>query len=123
MFLSERMLDRVQATDEQKTRIREIMMAARKDLQARRDEDKALRDQGAKLFSQAEIDPKAIESLRAQAMARRDAASKRMTQAMVEASRVLTPAQRQQLAQYAEHRRDMMRRHHEERRTLEAPRS
>jgi Spy/CpxP family protein refolding chaperone len=123
MFLSEPMLNRIQATAEQKTRIREIMMAARKDLQAQRGDAKALRDQGMKLFSQPEIDPKAIEEFRVQSMARHDAASKRMTQAMIEAGQVLTPEQRQQLAQYSDHRREMMRRHHEERRALEAPRS
>jgi Spy/CpxP family protein refolding chaperone len=75
------------------------------------------------LLTQPDIDPKAIEDLRAQAMARHDAASKRMTQAMVEASQVLTPAQRQQIAQHVEQRREMMRRHHDERRAHEAPRS
>jgi Spy/CpxP family protein refolding chaperone len=123
MVLSEHMLDRVQASPEQKARIREIMIAARKDLQARRDDGKALREQSMKLLTQPDIDPKAIEDLRAQAMARHDAASKRMTQAMVEASQVLTPAQRQQIAQHVEQRREMMRRHHDERRVHEAPRS
>ncbi len=122
-FLSDRALDRIQATPEQKTRIREILMTARKDLQAQRSEGQSLREQSMKLFSQPEIDPKAIEDLRAQVMARRDAASKRMTQAMVEASQVLTPAQRQQLAQHGDSRREMMRRHHEERRALGTPRS
>ena len=123
MVLSEHMLDRVQASPEQKARIREIMIAARKDLQARRDDGKALREQSMKLLTQPDIDPKAIEDLRAQAMARHDAASKRMTQAMVEASQVLTPAQRQQIAQHVVQRREMMRRHHDERRAHEAPRS
>lgn len=123
MVLSEHMLDRVQASPEQKARIREIMMAARKDLQAQRDGGKALREQGMKLLTQPDIDPKAIEDLRAQAMARHDAASKRMTQAMVEASQVLTPAQRQQIAQHVEQRREMMRRHHDGQRQHQAPQS
>jgi Spy/CpxP family protein refolding chaperone len=123
MVLSERMLDRVQATPEQKVRIREIMMAARKDLQAQRHEGKALREQGMKLLTQPDIDPKAVEDLRAQAMARHDAASKRMTQAMVEATQVLTPAQRQQIAQHVERRREMMRRHHDGQRHHQAPQS
>lgn len=123
MVLSERMLDRVQATPEQKVRIREIMMAARKDLQAQRHEGKALREQGMKLLTQPDIDPKAVEDLRAQAMARHDAASKRMTQAMVDASQVLTPAQRQQIAQHVEQRREMMRRHRDGQHQHQAPRS
>jgi Spy/CpxP family protein refolding chaperone len=123
MVLSEHMLDRVQASPEQKARIREILMVARKDLQARRDDGKALREQSMKLLTQPDIDPKAIEELRAQAMARHDAASKRLTQAVVEASQVLTPEQRQQLAQHMEQRRERMHRHHEERRAPQAPRS
>lgn len=122
-WMSERMLDRLQATPEQKTRIREIMAAARKDLQAQRADGRSLRDQGMQLFAQPEIDAKAIEALRAQAMARRDAASKRMTQAMVEAGQVLTPAQRQQLAQHMAQRQERMRRHHEGHGAPQAPRS
>jgi protein CpxP len=122
-FLSERALDRVQATPEQKSRIRDIMTAARRDVQAQQADGRSLRDERMQLFSQPEIDAKAVENLRAQAMARRDAASKRMTQAMVEAGQVLTPVQRQQLAQHSDQRREMMRRHREERRALEAPRS
>ncbi len=123
VWMSERMLDHLQATPEQKTRIREILSAARKDLQSQRADGRSLRDQGMRLFAQPEIDAKAIEELRAQAMARRDAASKRMTQAMVEASQVLTPAQRQQLAQHLAQRQERMRRHHEGHGAPQAPRS
>jgi len=122
-WMSERMLDHVQASPEQKTRIREIMIAARKDLQAQRADGQSMRDQSMKLFAQPDVDAKAIEALRAQAMARRDAASKRMTQAMVEAAQVLTPAQRQQLAQHMAQRQERMRRHHEGHGAPQAPRS
>jgi Spy/CpxP family protein refolding chaperone len=46
-----------------------------------------------------------------------------MTQALVDAGRVLTPEQREKLAAHAKQRRDMMHRHHQERRALEAPKS
>jgi Spy/CpxP family protein refolding chaperone len=52
--------------------------------------------------------------------ARQDQASKRMLQAMLEASRVLSPEQRQQLAERANKRGAMAKRHHQERRSLEA---
>jgi Spy/CpxP family protein refolding chaperone len=52
-----------------------------------------------------------------------DAASKRMTGVMLEIARVLTPAQRQQIAADVKQRSEMMQRHHRERRALDAPRS
>jgi Spy/CpxP family protein refolding chaperone len=76
------------------------------------------------LFTQPTVDANAAESLRQQMLARHDAASKRMMQAMLDVSRVLTPEQRQQLAQHMKQRRDMMERHMKERRQLDgaAPR-
>ena len=52
-------------------------------------------------------------------LSRHDQASKRMMQAMLDVSRVLTPEQRQQLAQQMKQRRDLMERHMRERRQLE----
>ena len=46
-----------------------------------------------------------------------------MTAAMLEISRVLTPEQRKQMADYMLQRRDMMQRHQRERRGIDTPRS
>jgi Spy/CpxP family protein refolding chaperone len=56
-------------------------------------------------------------------MAAHDAASKRMTLAMIDISRVLTPEQRKQIAEQMTQRREMMQRHQRERRGLDAPKS
>jgi Spy/CpxP family protein refolding chaperone len=46
-----------------------------------------------------------------------------MTQAMLDASRVLTPQQRQMLAERIARRQEMLERHRQERRALDGPKS
>jgi periplasmic protein CpxP/Spy len=123
MGMSERMLDAVKATPEQRTQIRQIMDAARKDMQAQRDSRKALHDEASRLFTQPNVDANAVEALRQKQLAQHDQASKRMMQAMLDASRVLSPEQRKQLSERMQQRHQMMERHMKERRALEAPKS
>ena len=113
-----RMLDLAQATPEQRTQVRQIMQAARQDLQAQRLAGRQLRDQQAALLTQPAVDAAAVEALRLQQMAQHDQASKRMTQALVDASRVLTPEQRKRVGEH----RAMMARHRAERQALEPKR-
>jgi Spy/CpxP family protein refolding chaperone len=115
----ERMLDSVNATAEQRSQIKAIAERARTDMQAQHEAGKGAREQMAKLFAQPTVDANAVEALRAQQMQRHDQASRRMTQAMVEASRVLTPEQRKQIAERMGQRRAMMERHMNERRALD----
>lgn len=103
-----RALDAVGATDEQKAQVRQIMDAARKDLQGQHEAGRALREQMRTLLAQPSVDANAVEALRQQMQAHREQASRRMTQAMVEASRVLTPEQRQALAEHAKQREERM---------------
>ena len=107
----DRMLDAVNATDAQRTQIRQIATAAAADLKAQREAGRALREQSMALFTQPTVDANAAEALRQQMMARHDQASRRMLQAMLDVSRVLTPEQRQQLAQQMKQRHEMMQRH------------
>jgi Spy/CpxP family protein refolding chaperone len=123
MHMSERMLDAVKATPEQRTQIRQIMDGARKDMQAQQESRRALRDEAMRIFTQPNVDANAVEALRQKRLAQHDQASKRMTQAMLEASRVLSPEQRKQLADTMQTRRQMMERHMQERRALEAPKT
>jgi Spy/CpxP family protein refolding chaperone len=116
----DRMLDGIQATPEQRAQLQQIFGAARQELQAQRQQGQSLREQAAALWSQPSVDARAAEALRQQMQARQDQASKRMLQAMLEASRVLSPEQRQQLAERANKRGAMAKRHHQERRSLEA---
>jgi Spy/CpxP family protein refolding chaperone len=115
----ERMLDSVNASAEQRTQIKAIAERAKTDLSAQREAGKGARQQMMALFTQPVVDANAVEALRAQQMQRHDQASRRMTQAMVEVSRVLTPEQRKQLAERMAKRGEMMERHMKERRTLE----
>jgi Spy/CpxP family protein refolding chaperone len=121
----ERMLDSVNATAEQRAQIKQIAERARTDMQAQRDAHRGQREAMAKLFAAPTVDANAVEAQRAQMMAMHDAQSRRMTQAMVEASRVLTPEQRKQMADRMAQRRDMMERHMHERQQLQGgtPRS
>jgi len=123
MHLPERLLDQVNATPEQRAQIRQIMQGAAADLKTQRDGGFALREQAMKLFAQPNVDAGAVEAVRQQMLAQHDQSSKRMMQAMVDASRVLTPEQRAKLADGMKQRRDMMQRHQQERRALETPKS
>jgi Spy/CpxP family protein refolding chaperone len=118
-----RLLDSVNATPEQRTQIKGLAEAAQRDLQAERSAGRQLREQAMTLFAQPTVDARAAEALRQQMLARQDAASKRMTQFMLDVSRVLTPEQRQRLAERMAKRHDMMERHQRERRQLERPQS
>jgi periplasmic protein CpxP/Spy len=119
--MGERMLDGVNATAEQKAQIRKIMEAARQDMQAGLQGAQQLRQRSIEALAQPNIDGNALEALRAQMVAQHDQASRRMTQAMLEAARVLTPEQRKQLAERLGKRGEMMHRHHKEREALEKP--
>lgn len=110
-----RMLDRVNATPEQRTQIQQIVERNREAMRAEHDAGRALRDQAMALFAQPDIDVKAVEALREKQVARMDAASRQMTQAMLDIAKVLTPDQRKQMADEMQQRRAMMERRWRER--------
>lgn len=119
-----RMLDRVNATPEQRTQIRQIMDRARTEMRAQYQANQGLRDEALALFAQPNIDAAAVEALRQKMQAQHEAASKRMTQSMLEVANVLTPEQRKQMTDYLRERRELMQRHQRERRSLDGnPRS
>ncbi len=113
------MLDAVKATDAQRTQIKQIAQAAAADLKAQHEAGRKLHEQAATLFTQPVVDANAAEALRQQMLAQHDQASKRMLQAMLDISRVLTPEQRQTLAAKMKQHREMMERHRHEREQLE----
>lgn len=118
----ERLLDGAQASDAQRTQVRQIAAAAAADLKGQREARRALRDEQLRLFGQPTVDAAAVEQLRRKQLAQHDQASQRLTQAMLEISRVLTPEQRARLAERMKARAEMRQRHHEERRALEPQR-
>jgi protein CpxP len=115
----ERALDSVNASAEQRTRIREIMKAAGTDVRQQREASRGLREQAMALFAQPTVDARAVEALRQQMVQQHDQSSRRWTQALLDASAVLTPDQRKQLAERMQQRREVMQRHMQERRALE----
>lgn len=116
-----RMLDRVNATPEQRTQIEQIVRSGADERRSQREAARALREQAMALFAQPTVDANAVEALRQRQLAMHDAASKRMMASMLEVSRVLTPEQRKQMAEYMAQRREMMQRHQRERQNLEPP--
>lgn len=95
----------VDATDEQKAKLTEIAKAAAKELQPLRAKVREARKQGMELLAAPTIDRGAIERLRAEQIQAADAASKRMIQALADVAEVLTPEQRQKLAERMQKRR------------------
>jgi protein CpxP len=104
----EHLLEAVDATDAQRAQIKQIMQAARADMKAQHQAGNKLRQQGLALFAATNVDAAAIEALRVQMQAQHEAVSKRMSQAMVEAARVLTPEQRAKFAERMKKRQARM---------------
>lgn len=103
------MLDGLNATDAQRSQIRQIFKAAAEDMRAQRDQRRALHERGLQVFAAPNVDAAAAESLRQQMLQLHDQASRRRLQAMLEASKVLTPEQRAKLAERMKQRGEMMR--------------
>ena len=102
------MLDGLNASDAQRSQIKQIAMAAAADLRAQRESGKGLREKGMQIFAAPTVDAAAAESLRQQMLAQHDQASKRVLQAMLDVSQVLTPEQRAKIGQRMKERQAMM---------------
>ena len=100
-----RVLGAVDASTEQRQKVRQILEAAGNDLYPVRQQRMENRKQIAQALAAATIDRAKIESLRQEQLKLNDSASKRMTDALTEAAEVLTPAQRAELAKRMERRR------------------
>lgn len=117
----ERLFDGIGATAEQRVQIQQIAQAARADLRAQRQAGRHLHEQGQALFVQPDVDEAAVEALRLQMLAQHDQASQRMVQALLDMSRVLTPEQRQAMAEMTAQRRATLQRHRAEREAAGGP--
>lgn len=102
------MLDGLGASDAQRAQIKQIALAAATDLKTQRDAGRALHEKGLQIFAAPTVDAGAAEALRQQMSAQRDQVSKRVLQAMLDASKVLTPEQRVKLAQRMTERHAIM---------------
>lgn len=93
----ERAMGEIDATAEQETALRGIFNDLRDDMGDMRGTMRGMRDEVAELLGAPTIDRAAAETLRATRVAAMDEASKRVTQAMLDAAEVLTPEQRADL--------------------------
>ncbi|WP_269633580.1 Spy/CpxP family protein refolding chaperone [Pelomonas sp. BJYL3] len=107
----EHMLDLVDATDAQRAQIKSIMDAARGELKTQHETLRSLHEQGLTLFSATNVDAAAIEALRQKGSAVHEQVSRRMSQAMIDVARVLTPEQRAKLAAKLKQRQARMAEH------------
>jgi Spy/CpxP family protein refolding chaperone len=92
-----RMLDRIGASEAQRTQIQQLREAAAPELKALREAGRALREQQRQVLSAATIDTNRAEQLRMQMVEHHDKGSRRRTQLMLDIAQVLTPEQRAQL--------------------------
>ncbi len=89
----------IDASDAQKQKIDPIVKAAARDLFPLRQKMRDIRRQQRELFTAEKVDRAAIEKLSEERSRLVEQMSKRFTQALVDVAEVLTPAQRQQLAE------------------------
>ena len=93
------MLDGVSASDPQRSQIKQIAQAAAVDLKSQREATRGLRERAMQALTAPNLDANAAEALRQQMSSQHDQSSRRMMQAMLDISRVLTPEQRVKLGE------------------------
>jgi Spy/CpxP family protein refolding chaperone len=89
----------INATDAQKQQLAPIVKGAAADLLPLRAKMHVARRQAIELLSQPNLDRAALETLRADQLKLAEQASQRLTQGLADVSDVLTPEQRQRLAE------------------------
>lgn len=95
----DRMLDGLNASDAQRGQIKQIAAAAATDLKAQAAAGRGLRQRAMQAFTAPTVDAAAAEQVRQQMLQQHDQMSRRMTQAMLDVARVLTPEQRVRLGE------------------------
>ena len=107
----EQMMSEIGASAEQADRLRDIFESVHEDLMPERSDFHSFREELASLIASPRIDRAAAERLRAERVEAIDRASRRLTDAVLEAAEVLTPEQRVALVEKFEERRWHGRRH------------
>jgi Spy/CpxP family protein refolding chaperone len=93
------MLDGLNASDAQRGQIKQIAAGAAADLKAQAESGRALRQRAMQAFTAPTVDAAAVEQVRQQMLQQHDQMSRRMTQAMLDVARVLSPEQRARLGE------------------------
>jgi len=99
------MMDRIDATPEQKEQLRTIMRNTRNEIEPLIDKMRDSRGAVVDILGAETIDRAAAEKLRSERLADIDAASQKVTNALLDAAAVLTPEQRKELREKFEERR------------------
>jgi Spy/CpxP family protein refolding chaperone len=116
----DRLLKGLNASDAQRTQIKQIAQQAAADLKTQRTAGRGLHEKSLQIFTAPTVDAAAAESVRQQMLAQHDTVSHRVLQAMLDISNVLTPEQRatlgEQIKQRQQHRHERMqhRSHHDQ---------
>ena len=97
------LLYRVEATEEQKSRVEAILDRAIDDLAALRSSHRTLHDAIVTELTAPSIDRSRLEALRVEQVAALDGASRQLVQALGDLAEVLSVEQRLELAEFAEH--------------------
>lgn len=100
-FAVEWVLQKVDASAQQRQQVKAIAKSALTDLMPLREEHRASRQAALDALAQAAIDRQALENIRRTELQRAETASTRIVQAMADIAEVLTPQQRTELAKYA----------------------
>jgi Spy/CpxP family protein refolding chaperone len=96
---TQRALKKMDATEDQKARIKPIADDLGMALSGFREEHKAIRSRFVNAFEAEKVDPAEVARIRADALALADRATGKMAEAIVKASDILTPGQRRKLAE------------------------
>jgi Spy/CpxP family protein refolding chaperone len=102
------MLDGLNATDAQRSQIKQIATAAAADLKTQAEAGRALRQRAMQVFTAPNVDANAVEAVRQQMLQQHDQMSRRASLAMIEVARVLTPEQRVRIAERMRDRQAQM---------------
>lgn len=100
-----RVLEEIDATAEQEKKIWAIIDSTRSELRSTMIDFRNTREDVVDLLTASQIDREAAEKLRSERVAALDAASQKMTAALLDVAEVLTPEQRAELAEIIEERR------------------
>ena len=110
-FMAERMLDRVDATPEQRTKVKASLQASIDELLTLRGQHKANREAMVAVLTQPAIDRSELERIRSAEMQLAERASTTLTTTLADIAETLDPAQRKQIAEMAArwsgHRHDL----------------
>jgi periplasmic protein CpxP/Spy len=101
-FATDWMLKKVDATDEQKQKVKDIVKAAAQELTPLRDQHRKHRDDFLAALTQTNVDRQTLEQLRQAELQLAQDASNRIVQALADVADVLTPEQRTELVKLAE---------------------